>query len=78
MPRRTTQLWTLDVGAWEYKDGRLVQSDPRDEMCGIISEEPHPQDFVATFRFKTTGGDVYKSVGMAFDASARRTFSRSI
>ena len=30
--------------------------------------KPHPQDFVAAFRFKTTGGDVYKSVGIAFDA----------
>ena len=60
--------WKLDVGTWEYKDGRLVQSDPRDELCGIISKAAHPQDFVATFRFKTTGGDTYKSVGIAFDA----------
>jgi hypothetical protein len=30
--------------------------------------KPHPADFIATFRFKTTGGDVYKSVGLSFDA----------
>ena len=62
------ELWKLGAGAWEYKDGRLVQSDPRDELCGITTVKPHPQDFVAAFRFKTTGGDVYKSVGVAFDA----------
>jgi hypothetical protein len=62
------ELWKLGAGAWEYKDGRLVQSDPRDELCGIATVKPHPQDFVAAFRFKTTGGDVYKSVGLAFDA----------
>ncbi len=65
---RGGEAWTIDAGVWEFKDGRLVQSDPRDEMCGIITKEPHPQDFVATFRFKATGGDVYKSVGIAFDA----------
>jgi hypothetical protein len=62
------QLWALGAGAWEYKDGRLVQSDPRDEPCGITTAKQHPADFVAAFRFKTTGGDVYKSVGIAFDA----------
>jgi hypothetical protein len=60
--------WRLDVGTWEYKDGRLIQSDPRDELCGIITNQPHPQDIAATLRFKTTGGDTYKSVGIAFDA----------
>ena len=60
--------WKLDAGQWEYKDGRLVQSDPRDEMCGIISQQPHPQDFIATLKYKLTGGDTYKSVGLSFDA----------
>ncbi len=60
--------WRLDVGTWEYKDGRLLQTDPRDELCGIVTNQPHPQDFAATLRFKTTGGDTYKSVGIAFDA----------
>ncbi|MCI0357923.1 MAG: DUF1553 domain-containing protein [Planctomycetaceae bacterium] len=60
--------WKLDAGQWEYKDGRLVQSDPRDEMCGIITREPHPQDFIASLKYKLTGGDTYKSVGISFDA----------
>jgi Protein of unknown function (DUF1553)/Protein of unknown function (DUF1549)/Planctomycete cytochrome C len=65
---KASDAWQLDVGAWAYKDGRLVQSDPRDEICGIFTRQPHPQDFVATLRFKTTGGDMWKSVGIAFDA----------
>jgi hypothetical protein len=66
--------WSFDVGKWEYKDGRLVQNDPRDEVCGIFSKEPHPQDFAVTFRFKTTGGDVYQSVGIGFDAVGKTDF----
>lgn len=67
-------LWNYGVGSWEYKDGRLVQSDTRDELCGIATQSPHPRDFVATFRFKTTGGDVYKSVGIGFDAAEYNDF----
>ena len=66
--KERADLWTKGVGSWEYKDGKLVQSDTRDEMCGLTSVMPHPQDFVAKLRWKTTGGDVYKSVGIAFDA----------
>ena len=67
-------MWKLGPGAWEYKDGHLVQSDPRDEPCGITSVKSHPRDFAATFRFKPTGGDVYKSIGLAFDAVEYRDF----
>ena len=67
-------LWSYGAGTWEYKDGRLVQSDTRDELCGVMTQSPHPRDFVATFRYKTTGGDVYKSVGIAFDAVEDKDF----
>jgi hypothetical protein len=67
-------LWKIGLGAWEYKDGRLVQSDPRDELCAITTAQDHPQDFLAAFRFKTTGGDVYQSVGIAFDAQVQTDF----
>ena len=68
-------LWTKGLGQWEYKEGKLVQSDTRDEMCGLTSVQPHPQDFLAKLRWKTTGGDVYKSVGMAFDAVEKDLFA---
>jgi hypothetical protein len=67
--KQRDDVWKLGAGKWEYKDGRLVQSDPQDSMCGISSVQPHPQDFVAKLKYKLTGGDTYKSVGIAFDAA---------
>jgi hypothetical protein len=62
------ELWNTGPGDWEYKDGRLLQKDPRDVITRLLSVKPHPTDFVARFKFKTTGGKVFKSVGMSFDA----------
>ncbi|MFN0050891.1 MAG: PSD1 and planctomycete cytochrome C domain-containing protein [Planctomycetales bacterium] len=64
------ELWNMGPGTWEYKEGGLVQSDPRDAVTPLISVKPHPADFVGRIRFKTTGGKVYKSVGLSFDANA--------
>jgi hypothetical protein len=58
----------MGPGDWEYKDGRLFQKDTRDAITQLLSVKPHPVDFVARFKFKTTGGEVYKSVGLSFDA----------
>ncbi|MEX2026089.1 MAG: DUF1553 domain-containing protein, partial [Pirellulaceae bacterium] len=66
--KQRDDLWTIGLGNWEYKEGKLTQSDSRDEMCGLTSIQPHPKDFLAKLRWKTTGGDTYKSVGIAFDA----------
>lgn len=63
------EIWTMGEGQWEYKDGRLLQKDPRDALTQVLSVKTHPADFVGKFKFKTTGGDVYKSVGLSFDAS---------
>src|SRR5262249_4501922 len=40
----------------------------------LLSVKPHPADFVGRFKFKTTGGDVYKSVGLSFDAVEDKDF----
>ncbi len=61
-------VWTMGPGDWEYKEGRLLQKDTRDAITQLLSVKPHPADFVARFKFKTTGGEVYKSVGLSFDA----------
>jgi hypothetical protein len=67
-------LWTMGPGDWEYRDGRLLQKDTRDAVTQLLSVKPHPADFVARFRFKTTGGKIYKSVGLSFDAVEDRDF----
>ena len=61
-------VWTTGPGDWEYTQGRLLQKDTRDAITQLLSIKPHPADFVARFKFKTTGGEVYKSVGLSFDA----------
>jgi uncharacterized protein DUF1549/uncharacterized protein DUF1553/cytochrome c len=73
--KQRDDLWTIGVGKWEYKDGKLTQTDTRDEMCGLTSIQPHPKDFLAKLRWKTTGGDTYKSVGIAFDAIDKDLFA---
>ena len=67
-------LWTMGPGDWEYKDGRLLQKDTRDAITQLLSVKPHPADFAARFKFKTTGGKAYKSVGLSFDAVEDRDF----
>jgi hypothetical protein len=60
-------LWKVGPGQWEHKDGKLIQSQALDENCSLTTQKPHPRDFVARFRFRTTGGRQWKSVGISFD-----------
>lgn len=62
------ELWNATKGKWEHRDGRLIQTDTETGMGTLISKTPHPANFEATFRFKTTGGKMWKSVGLSFDA----------
>lgn len=72
--KRNDALWKLGAGVWEHQAGQLQQSDPRDELCGLTTVQAHPHNFVARFRLKITGGDVYKSVGLAFDVRDAANF----
>ncbi len=62
------ELWNATKGKWEHRDGRLLQTDTETGMGTLVSKTPHPANFEATFRFKTTGGKMWKSVGLSFDA----------
>ena len=62
------KLWKVGIGQWEHAGGRLLQKQLGHVICRLISLADHPRDFVATFRFKTTGGGT-RSVGMAFDVT---------
>ena len=63
------ELWKMVRGQWEYKDGRLVQHEPTDQNSELVALTPVPRDFQARFRFKITGGKMWKSVGLTFDAA---------
>jgi hypothetical protein len=49
-----------------------VQTKTGAERAYLRTRANHPADFEATLRFKTTGGQMWKSVGLAFDVAAGR------
>ncbi len=61
------ELWKQVRGKWEYKDGHLFQHEPTDDNAELIALTQVPRDFHAKFRFKITGGKMWKSVGLTFD-----------
>jgi hypothetical protein len=62
------ELWRTGSGKWEYKEGRLFQHESLQPGAEIAALTPLPRDFVAKLRFKITGGTMYRSVGLKFDA----------
>lgn len=61
------ELWKSGRGRWEYQGGHLRQLEPTDENAELVAQTQVPRDFYAQFRFKITGGKMWKSVGLTFD-----------
>ena len=59
--------WETGPGMWKYERGRLVQPKTGGDRSYLRLKSAIPADFDATFTFTITGGDPYKSVGIAFD-----------
>jgi len=66
------QLWELLDGEWSYASGVLRQSAVKPARSAARSRADHPADFLATFKFRPTGGATYKSVGFTFDTTDAR------
>ncbi|MFH1303614.1 MAG: DUF1553 domain-containing protein [Planctomycetota bacterium] len=66
------ELWTTGPGQWAYQDGKLLQTKTGYGRAYLRSQQDHPQNFKANFKFKTTGGDKWRSVGLAFDVNGQR------
>lgn len=62
--------WELVGNDWQYKDGTLLRSTSTRDREYIRFRTPLPPDFEVTCRYRTTGGDTYKSVTFRFDESA--------
>jgi mono/diheme cytochrome c family protein len=62
-------VWELGLGMWKHDRNRLVQQKTGDGRSHIRMKTAPPTDFEARFRFTITGGDPYKSVGIAYDVS---------
>ena len=61
------ELWEQRSGQWKYADGKLVQLQTGPTRATLRLIQMPPQDFQATLKYVPTGGDVWKSVGIAFD-----------
>jgi hypothetical protein len=61
------EIWEPGTGNWQYQDGCLKQLDAADAMCSMKGRQVLSNDFTASLKFRITGGDVYKSAGLAFD-----------
>lgn len=66
------ELWTMGPGEWAYQEGKLVQTKTGYGRAYLRSKQDHPQNFKAKIKFKTTGGNKWRSVGLAFDVNGQR------
>ena len=64
---RRDDVWSFGPGDWEFRDGHLVQKAVGAERRTLTSKQPLPRNFSATFAFRITGGERWKSVGLDFD-----------
>ena len=61
------ELWEMGPGTWKYERNHLIQQKTGDGRSNVRAKTAPPTDFEARLRFTITGGDPYKSVGIAFD-----------
>jgi mono/diheme cytochrome c family protein len=65
--QRRNDVWTFGPGDWEFRDGHLLQKSTGAERRSLTSKQLLPRHFSATFAFRITGGEQWKSVGLDFD-----------
>lgn len=70
--KANADIWQIGGGEWTYVDGQAVQSKVGDVRGLLHSQNPHPANFEAKFKFKITGGTQWKSVGLSFDVADER------
>ncbi len=66
------ELWELGPGQWKFEAGKLVQKQIGSVRTHVRYRKTVPADFTAKFRFQIKGGEMWKSVGLAFDTAPNR------
>tara|TARA_R110002072_G_scaffold233795_1_gene391370 strand:- start:44173 stop:47409 length:3237 start_codon:yes stop_codon:yes gene_type:complete len=61
-------VWEKGPGEWVYANGKVGQKLAGATRKYLRTRKTHPVDFEATLKFKTLGGDRWKSVGLTFDS----------
>ncbi|WP_144981965.1 PSD1 and planctomycete cytochrome C domain-containing protein [Gimesia aquarii] len=70
--KANSKQWAMGPGQWAYQNGKLVQTKTGYGRAYLRSKANHPLNFKAKLKFKTTGGDKWRSVGLAFDVNGQR------
>ncbi len=63
-----SRVWENGPGEWVYSEGKVIQKLAGATRKYLRTRQTHPTDFEATLKFRTLGGDKWKSVGLAFDS----------
>ncbi len=72
------EAWDIVGQGWEYRDGSLQQTKASRNMEFARLKKELPRDFDVTCRYTTTGGTMYKSVTLRFDASDDRKYANFV
>src|SRR5208337_2739788 len=59
--------WEALAGKWRHQGGKLVQEFEGAMRSVLLARTRPPQDFQARFKLAITGGEPWRSVGIAFD-----------
>ena len=70
--RARPEVWITGPGKWAYTNGMLVQSEAGLTRKYLRTKSKHPRNFTAKLKFRTIGGNKWKSVGLAFDVADGR------
>ncbi len=62
------ELWEVRGGRWSIQNGKLTQSEVGSTRRSLRLRRDVPRDFEATLKYVPTGGEMWKSVGITFDA----------
>jgi len=62
--------WEQRGGQWRYENSRLIQSQVGTDRAALRLRQKPPTDFQTTLKYKPTGGNTWKSVGIRFDCVA--------
>lgn len=66
------ELWETGDGHWQVLSNALVQDAAKGSRGWIRSRASHPSNFHAQVRLTIQGGEMWKSVGISFDALENR------
>ena len=64
------QAWTITgPGIWQSSQGTVSQTANLNSRTALQFKNEFPKDFEVNLRFRITGGEPWRSVGVSFDAS---------